>query len=102
MANYNIFLFTNLTNINDHHQVKDCPLSETSDGGEDEDKCVKHLLLESMIVSRIYEDPTKMWRSTKSILTLYCGIQLKSFQYTTFEIVIFCEKNKQMYEVVRL
>ena len=39
MANYNIFLFTNLTNTNDHHQVKDCPLSETSDGGEDEEVC---------------------------------------------------------------
>ena len=33
------FIFTNLTNTNDHHQVKDCPLSETSDGGEDEEVC---------------------------------------------------------------
>ena len=32
-------LFTNLTNTNDHHQVKDCPLSETSDGGDDEEVC---------------------------------------------------------------
>ena len=31
------FFFANLTN--DHHQVKDCPLSETSDGGEDEEVC---------------------------------------------------------------
>ena len=54
-------------------------------------KCVKHLPLESMIVSSIHEDSRKMWRSTKSILTLYCGIQLKSFQYTTVYIVIFCE-----------